>query len=257
VNLHPAPSHIDPAHPGLAAARAAVAQIGTLLFQRNLTDAAGGNVSLRVPGAGIGAGDADVLCMTPRYAGSHHFWALAPEDVLVVSLDGQVLAGEGTISREAKVHLRLHNTYGEAGKAVVHCHPRHVLVFAAMAMPIPPVLEATRKFGEIPVIPYAPSHSNALAEHVAAGMAGKEALMRRQAAAVIAPWHGLFVMGADLNLAFDAAERIDTNAHILLMGRQLGADPTLSEQRAAMEAAIAGFVDIGTPAQGAAALDGE
>lgn len=220
-------------------ARAQVAKIGALLFTRHLTDAAGGNVSVRVA-----TPTGDVLCMTPRYAGSNHYWELAPDDVLVVSLDGEVLEGAGTISREAKVHLKLHNTFGEVGKAVVHCHARNVLVFAAAAMPIPPVLEATRKFGEVPVIAYAPSHSRALAENVAAGMAGMETRITKQAAAVIAPWHGLFVMGKDLNSTFDAAERIDTNAYILLMARQLNANVGMEEHRARMEREIKNFVDI-------------
>lgn len=225
--------------PQIQTARAHVAKIGALLFTRHLTDAAGGNVSTRVS-----TPQGDVLCMSPSYAGGQHHWELKPEDVMIVSLEGEILEGAGAISREAKVHLKLHNTYGQVGKAVVHCHARNVLVFAAAAMPIPPVLEATRKFGEVPVIPYAPSHSRALAEHVMAGMAGMESRITKQAAAVIAPWHGLFVMGKDLNSAFDAAERIDNNAYILLMARHLNASVGMVEQRQSMEDAIKNFVDI-------------
>ena len=50
--------------------------------------------------------------------------------------------------------------------------------------------------------------------------------IRKYAAAVIAPWHGLFVAGKDLDAAFDLTERIDTNAYCLLMSRLLPEGPT-------------------------------
>ena len=37
----------------------------------------------------------------------------------------------------------------------------------------------------------------------------------------MAPWHGLFVVGKDLDAAFDLTERIDTNAYCILMSRLL------------------------------------
>jgi L-fuculose-phosphate aldolase len=214
------------------AMRAKIARFGEMLFQRNLTDAAGGNVSARV---------GDYVCISPRFSGSLHQWHIQPEQVLIVDLDANVLAGDGLISRESKVHLRLYREFGEHGSSVIHAHARNVLVFAVMQQPIPPILEATRKFGTIPVTPYAPAHSGDLAEHIADAIRGNESRIRKQAAAAIAPWHGLFVMGKDLDAAFDAVERIDTSAYILMMSRHLGGEGMLDAQRAAMEAAIAPF----------------
>jgi L-fuculose-phosphate aldolase len=216
----------------LRRAQAHIAEIGTLLFQRQLTDAAGGNISVRV---------GDRLAMSPRYAGMNYHWRLKPEDVLIVDLDGNVLEGSGQISREAKVHLALHREFGEHGQAVIHCHARNVLVFAAMNRPLPPVLEATLKFGEIPVAEFAPSHTPQLSEHIAAVIRGQEARIRKHAAAAIAPWHGLFVMAKDLDAAFDAAERIDTNAYCLLMGEMMAASDLLAAQRSALQQGAAAY----------------
>jgi ribulose-5-phosphate 4-epimerase/fuculose-1-phosphate aldolase len=58
---------------------------------------------------------------------------------------------------------------------------------------------------------------------------------------VIAPWHGLFVMGKDLDAAYDAVERMDTNAHIVLMARQWVGDAALDAALAQMEESIANF----------------
>lgn len=219
----------------IADMRARIAKIGALMYQRHLTDAAGGNISARVS---TSAGD--VICMSPRYAGSKWLWQLNAEDVLVVSLDGHILLGSGEISRESKVHLRLHNEFGTVGKAVIHAHARNLLAFAALAQTLPPVLEATRKFGTLPVIEFAPSHSAALSVNVAAAMRGMESRITKQAAGVIAPYHGLFAMGKDLNATYDAVERIDNNAYIILMSGLLHGD-RLAHQQAALEAAIANF----------------
>ena len=83
----------------------------------------------------------DVVCITPRYAGSKHQWQLRPEQILVVDLDGNLLDGNGELSRESKVHLKLHRELGQAGTGVIHAHAQNVLVFAALCRPMPPVLE--------------------------------------------------------------------------------------------------------------------
>jgi L-fuculose-phosphate aldolase len=103
------------------------------------------------------------------------------------------------------------------------------------------VLEATRKFGVTPVVGYAPAHSKTLADNIAASMKGRERLIRGHAAGTIAPWHGLFLMGKDLYAAFDAVERLDNNAYIILQSRALGASPMMEAERARMEEVISGF----------------
>jgi L-fuculose-phosphate aldolase len=210
--------------------RKKIAGIGKLLFDRQLTDAAGGNISARVE---------DLICLTPRFSGSKFQWQLRPEQVLVCDPDGNPLEGEGEISREAKVHFRLYQDYPD-GRAVVHAHARNALVFAAACQPIEPVLEDTLKFGTIQVARYAPAHSHELATFLSECLAGQEARIRKQAAGVLAPWHGLFVLGKDLDSAFDAVERIDVNARCILYSRLLPGFETASPEalRARLEEAI-------------------
>jgi L-fuculose-phosphate aldolase len=77
-------------------------------------------------------------------------------------------------------------------------------------------LEATQKFGLTPVVPYAPAHSENLARYVVEGLTGREANIRKQAAAVLLPKHGIIVAGLDLWATIDAVERIDWNAWCIL-----------------------------------------
>jgi L-fuculose-phosphate aldolase len=186
-----------------------IAEIGQLLFDRHLADAAGGNISARA---------GDLLCITPRYSGSKHKWHLLPHEVLVVDSEGKKIEGNEEISREAKVHLKLMKSFPE-GTAIIHAHPRNVMVFATIKQPIYPIMEGTLKFGVVKVSKYAPAHSTKLADFISMEFSGQTEMIRKQAAAVIAPWHGLFVIGKDLDAAFDAVERIDTNAYCILMSR--------------------------------------
>lgn len=202
--------------------RAKIATIGGLLFERRLTDAAGGNISALA---------GDFICMSPTRSGSQRQWQLQPEDVLVVDREGNILAGEGSLSRETNVHFKLYEEFSDVGTAVIHAHPRNIMPFAAMAQSMPPVLEANLKFGEVKCVGYAPAHSKQLAENVAEAIRGQESRISAQAAGVIAPWHGIFLIGKDLDTAFDAVERFDTNARAILMASSaLGGQNLLSQQ---------------------------
>ncbi|MCS6843151.1 MAG: class II aldolase/adducin family protein [Caldilineales bacterium] len=189
-----------------------IAELGAIAYARFLTDTAGGNISARV---------GDAILMTPRYAGSRYLWRLRPEQILVLDLEGNKQEGEGEVSREYRVHCKLLNEFYPDGAAVFHGHARNVLVFCAALQPIPPVLYATEKFGVIEHVQDAPAHSQDLADNIAAAMQPLRDRLRKQAAAVLAPKHGLFVLGRNLEAAFDAAERIEGNAYCILMSRFL------------------------------------
>jgi L-fuculose-phosphate aldolase len=195
--------------------RQQITEIGRLLFERFLTDSAGGNISARA---------GNLICITPRFSGSKYQWHLHTEQILVVDSSGNKLEGDGEISREARVHFRLYNEFSE-GMAVVHSHPRNVMVFATAGQPIPPVWEGTLKFGEIKVCKFAPAHTPELAESVTAMMRGQDSALHKQAIAVIAPAHGLFTLGKSLAAAFDATERIDGEAYSILMSKFLPDGP--------------------------------
>ena len=203
-------------------ARRLVAQVGKVMLDRNLTDLAGGNISVRVD---------DRIVMSPSYAGTRKFWQLQPEEVLVLDLKGALLEGNGKVSREAPTHLKLLNSFYPQGTAVIHAHSRNIMVFCAAAQTIPPVLEYAWKFGEIKQAEYARGgvHNEKLAENVYTALRGQEARMAKQAAAVMVPWHGLFAIGKDLYSTLDAVERIEVNAYSILMGKLLSSEGELLE----------------------------
>ena len=113
--------------------RELIARFTKDLYDRRLTDTSGGNVSIRV---------GDVVLMTPSLSGTLFHWNLKPEQILVYDAKGNKLEGEGTLSREAKVHFSLYDAYYPEGTAVVHAHSLNVLVFCAAVQPMPPVRPA-------------------------------------------------------------------------------------------------------------------
>lgn len=190
-----------------------IASYAKQMYDRHLTDSAGGNISVRV---------GDVLYMTPRYAGTRFHWDLSPEQILTIDLEGNRLEGDGEVSREAKAHLALLKEFYPDGTAVIHAHSRHTLVFCATAKDMPSVLHCTAKFGTVPAIPDEKAHSKELAVAVADGIRPQKDKIAKGAAAVMAPKHGLFLIATDLDIAFDSVERIDTNAYMILNSGPLG-----------------------------------
>lgn len=192
-----------------------VVYIARRMFERRLTDMAGGNISVR---------DGDRIYLSPRYGGSVQHWQLTPEDIISGPIDTDEIMQHPKFSREGKAHLAVYRTFPEA-TGNIHAHPFHVLPFCVAERPIEPVLEATQKFGVIKVVKGAPAHSQALADNIIEGLMGQEAAIRKQAAAVLLPRHGIFIAAKDIMSAIDTLERIDWNAYCILTQGLMPAQP--------------------------------
>lgn len=188
-----------------------IAYVGRLMFERHLTDMAGGNISVR---------EGNTIYCTPRYAGSKWHWQLSPEEIVKGPIDSDELLQNPSFSREGLSHLWVYRTYPEV-KAIIHAHPLFILPFCAAEKVIEPTLLSTEKIGPISFIPHVPQYSQAQAESIVASLGGKEDLMRSFAAAVLLPRHGIFVAGKDLWSVLDALERISINAWCLIARRIL------------------------------------
>lgn len=187
-------------------------ELARLIYARQLSDSAGGNVSVR-------AGRR--IYVTPRYMGSRYRWSIKPEMISVLDAQTlQVVEGPSELSRESKAHLALYRAFAEAG-AVIHAHPYHVQVFACANRPLPPVAEYTSKFGTIPCIPPAKAHSQALAEAVVEALRPHQAELADHGLAALLPYHGIIVLGKDLDEAYDVLERMEVNARCALLGALL------------------------------------
>lgn len=174
------------------------------IYARQLSDSAGGNVSVRSDGR---------IYLTPRYMGSRHRWDISADLISVLAISGQVLEGPEVLSRESRMHLALYQVLPGVG-TVIHAHPRYIMAFSCAGRPLEPATEYTRKFGTIGLIPETPAHSPELAQRLVHALLPQEEQLARHALAVMLPYHGIVVAGRDLDDAYDTLERLAVSARV-------------------------------------------
>lgn len=192
--------------------RPAMVELARLIYARNLSDSAGGNVSVQVGGR---------IYITPRYMGSRYRWSITPDLISVLdTASQQVIEGPTTLSRESRAHLAIYRAFPEAG-AVIHAHPMYIQVFASANRPLPAMTEYTHKFGTIPCIPPTRAHSQDLADAVVEVLKGQWHGFAEHGLAVLLPYHGIICVGRDLDDAYDTLERMEVNARCAILGKMI------------------------------------
>lgn len=188
-------------------------EIAQLMYARRLTNSAGGNISCRVE---------DYVFITPRYLGSKQRWHLRPEQVLVFDRNYQIIEGEpAKISREGRMHFACYQNFPQVN-GVIHAHPQYLTVFATAGVTLPPVNQYTEKFGDLPVVANIPSHSQDLADAVVDAIRLRAAALNKNGLGLILAWHGVAVVGRDLDDAYDTLDRLEWSAQTYLLGRAAG-----------------------------------
>ena len=190
------------------ACRQELLEICRLVYDRNLTNAAGSNFSARA--------SATTLYMTPTGNAKHNRLHMTPDDLLLVDYAGNILEGTGQLSISWPTHLRMYQEFDCVG-AVIHAHPRVATTFACRTEPMPPLLDAMKKYGSIPVLPRqlkvdSPEFGQAIVDIFRA----KGESFVKHGHAVLYPYHGILVAAPNLDDAFDLLERIEYNASAIL-----------------------------------------
>jgi kynurenine formamidase/ribulose-5-phosphate 4-epimerase/fuculose-1-phosphate aldolase len=177
-----------------------------LCYDRHLVGAAGGNLSLRLPGC-------NAFFVT---AGGVSLRDVARENIVVVDGGGKLLPGSPATkpSKETGFHLAVYEARPEVC-AVIHVHPPYATVFSARKQLIPTVtISAQLKLKQGPVIPMAPPGSKELSDLVGRGAKAAPP----EATVLLMEAHGLITMRPTLRDAFDDAELAEDTAKIALLG---------------------------------------
>jgi L-fuculose-phosphate aldolase len=130
--------------------------VGRKLWERQYVDGNGGNISVRL-------GDNYLLC-TPTMMSKRD---MAPADICLSDLDGNILAGDRMRTSELLLHLAIYRV-NPIARAVVHCHPPHATAFAmtGSAPPFGLISEYETSIGPAAVAPYETPGTQAFAETV-------------------------------------------------------------------------------------------
>ncbi|EOH93853.1 class II aldolase/adducin family protein [Enterococcus pallens] len=185
------------------AAREDLCRITKNIYQRYGTNAAGGNISVRM--------NDEHIIMTPTLMSQNHLCDLSPYQILVVDMKENIIEGEGKLTREINMHMACYRQHRKIG-CVLHGHAKESMVFASQGMDMPNLTEATQKFGAIPCLDFAPACSPELAEIVTRHVAslGDEVLSK----VALLNKHGVLVLEESLHKANDMLERLEYNAYV-------------------------------------------
>jgi L-fuculose-phosphate aldolase len=182
-----------------------ICTVGKKLWMRQFVDGNGGNISYRI-------GPNEVIC-TPTLVSK---FDLTPEDLCLVDLEGNQVAGGRPRTSEIFLHLEIYKAVPEA-KACVHCHPPHATAYAITGK-VPPNLvipEFEVFIGKVAISPYETPGTAEFARTVLPFV--------KQHNTVLLSNHGIVCWADTVTHAEWYAEVLETYCSTLLLASQLGA----------------------------------
>ncbi len=190
--------------PKIQALKERICHIGQRIWNKGYVDGNGGNITVRV-------GDNLVLC-TPTLI-SKGF--MAPDDICMVDLEGNQIAGTRPRTSEVNTHLAIMKSE-PAAKSCVHAHPVYATAFAVAGVTPPSCLipEPEVFLGEIGFASYQTPGSPENAKEVG-GLAQKHQSILMQN-------HGVICWGKDVEDAYWKMENTDAFCQTVSIAMQIG-----------------------------------
>ena len=190
-----------------------ICEVGGRMYQRGLVAGTDGNISIRLT-------EEQVLC-TPTMLCKGF---MKPDDICLVDLSGNQLAGSKKRSSEVLLHLEILKARNDVN-GVVHCHAPHATAFAITGKPIPRAVMPEAEFflGEIPIVPYETPGTLAFAQTVLP-------FVQRTNACLLAN-HGVVSYADSLENAYTVTEILDAYCRILLLAQPLGPPQELPDEK--------------------------
>ena len=199
-------------HP-LDEVRHAVLAAAKKMYARGLVEGTAGNVSGRV--------DDGTVVLTPS---SLSYEAMTLDDLVQLTLDGEVVAGDRSPTSEKALHLAALAAHPEVG-AVVHCHAKYASMYAVARRPIPAAIDefVTYIGGEVPDLRVPP---------VGQRRPGRSRWRRGSATGRPRSManHGMVAVGKNVDDALHSALVVEHNAQIMWGAEALGGVVELPEK---------------------------
>lgn len=175
------------------------------MLAAGLVEGTSGNISARLADG--------TVCLTPS---SVAYDTMTLDDLVVVTLDGDVVSGERSPTTEKDLHLSVLRAYSELG-AVIHTHAVYATMFALGREPIPAVIEEVVVYlgGDIPCCEYRGTGTRELGDEVAAKLVDRGAALLAN--------HGLVTCGTTPAKALHNAALAERTAKIVWGARAMGA----------------------------------
>ena len=203
--------------PSDAALRAEIVRIGRMMHEHKFVDGASGNLSARL--------GPDRILATPSGLAKGF---LAPEQLIVVDQQGQLVAGQPGLkpTSELLMHLEAYRRRPDVN-AVIHAHPvtSVALSIAGVSLAECVIPEAVVVLGLIPTTPYATPSSEENQRAISEVIVGHDA--------VVLQYHGTLTVGRDVLEAYLKLETLEHTAKIIALSKLLGGGPALPPEQVA------------------------
>jgi L-fuculose-phosphate aldolase len=181
-----------------------ICAVGRKLWMRQYVDGNGGNISCRLT--------AETAICTPTLVSKAD---LLPQDLCLVDLAGNQLAGGRPRTSEILMHLEIYKNV-PAAKAVVHCHPAHATAYAITGR-VPPtciIPEFEVFVGKVALSPYETPGTQKFAETVLPFVKSHNTVLLAN--------HGIVCWADTVTHAEWFVEVVDTYCWTLMLASQLG-----------------------------------
>ena len=195
--------------------REEIARIARHMSASGLVPTTSGNVSGRTP-------EGNVL-ITPS---GLDYDALEPEDMVLVTLDGEILEGSLEPSSEVPMHTGLYRSKPRVG-GIVHTHAPYATALSCLGLEIPSVhylLAALSGEGRVPLAPYATYGTEELAGYASDALGDSHSVCLLQN-------HGTIAVGEAVSQAYAATEILEEMAEIYYRTRLAGEPILLSPEQ--------------------------
>jgi len=181
------------------------------LLAKGLTEGTAGNLSARRPDGNI--------VITPS---SVDYRTMTVDDLCVIDLDGDQVAGARGPSSEKLLHLACYRAFDDV-HAVIHAHPIYASMFAVARLDLPAAIDEFTIYcgGDVRVSDYAMTGTVELAEAAVKALDGRGAALLAN--------HGTIAVGPTPAKALHVTALVERSAQIVWGARQLGGEVPLPD----------------------------
>jgi len=166
------------------------------IHAKGFVAATDGNISVRI--------DENKILCTPTSLPKEK---IRISDLIVISLDGNVISGNKKPSTEFKMHLAIYKNREDVN-AVIHAHPVYATAFASskLALDIPFLPEVILSIGKVPVCTYATPSTDEVVKSILPFVKKTNLLLLQN--------HGVVTFGKNLEEAYYLLEKLEHTAKI-------------------------------------------
>ena len=187
-----------------------------LMLNSGLTKGTGGNIS-------IYNSSENLVAISPS---SVPYNTLKKEDIIIITLEGDVVEGKYKPSIEWPMHTEIYKNRGDL-VAVVHTHSVFAKTLACLREDLPAVSYLVALAGEdVKCAEYASFGTKQLGTNAIKAMQGRKAVLLAN--------HGLLAGGEDIEEAFNIAEEIELCAEVFIRARGVGQPVLLDKEEMAV-----------------------